>query len=196
MELPAGAVQTDSPASHAKALVDRVLPQIYDELRALAASLMRRERPGHTLQPTALVHEAYLRLLGQRQLDFSDRLRVLGAAARIMRRVLVDHARGRGRRKRGGGRVCLTLSEDVACTPAVDVDLLALDEALTRLRAACAQDHEIVELRFFGGLSLDEIAALLGISERTVRRRFVFARAWLFRELGRPPAAPPPPARP
>lgn len=187
--LPSGAPQ----ATPARDLVDRVLPQIYDELRAVAGALMRRERAGHTLQPTALVHEAYLRLLDQRELDFNDRLRVLGAAARIMRRVLVDHARTRQRHKRGGGLVRLTLSEDLASAPGLDVDVLALDEALRRLGALDATDQDIVELRFFGGLASEEIAALLGTSERTVRRRYAFARAWLFRELRRGTQAPPRP---
>ncbi len=170
--------------------IEHVLPLLYDELRALAGALMRHERPDHTLQATALVHEAYLRLASQRRLDPHDRAQVMAAAARVMRRVLVDHARARGRLKRGGRRLRLTLSDDLALAPGIDLDLLALDDALQRLAQVSVADHAVIELRFFGGLSLLEIAQVQGSSERTVRRRYAFARAWLWRELGREAALP------
>jgi len=152
---------------------------VYGELRRLAASYLRRERPDHTLQPTALVHEAFIRLVDQRQIDWSNRAQFMGLAAVMMRRILVNHARDRVADKRGGGleRVPLTLAADGI--GAAEVNLLDLHEALDRLAQADGRKAQIVELKFFGGLSTDEIAATLGISTATVERDWKFARAWL-----------------
>jgi len=161
---------------------DRLMEVVYQELRELAARRLRGERPGHTLQPTALVHEAFLRLAERPDVRWSGRTHFFRAAALQMRRVLVDHARARNRAKRAGGLLRVTLTDDLAATPP-EVDILALDEALARLDRRSAQDRTIVELKFFAGMTEEEIAAALGISDRTVRRRWTFARAWLLREL-------------
>ena len=159
----------------------------YEELRRLAASYLRRERPGHTLQPTALVHEAYVRLLDQRKVDWSNRAQFMGLAAVMMRRILVNHARDRAADKRGGGaeHVPLTLAGEPIGAP--EVNLLDLHEALERLGATDPRKARIVELKFFGGLTTDEMAETLGISAATVERDWKFARAWLYGALsGRP----------
>jgi RNA polymerase sigma factor (TIGR02999 family) len=163
--------------------LDRMLPLVYDELHRLAAGYLRRERPDHTLQPTALVHEAYLRLVKQRQVDWRNRAQFLGVAAGMMRRILVNHARDRSAAKRAGGRkqVSLSLVEDGRAPP--DVDLIALEDALARLAALDERKGRVVELRFFGGLAMDEIAEVLGISRATVEREWSFARAWLYDAL-------------
>jgi RNA polymerase sigma factor (TIGR02999 family) len=162
---------------------EQVLPLIYDELRRLAASYLRRERPDHTLQPTALVHEAYIRLIDQRQVDWSNRAQFIGLAAVMMRRILVNHARDRIAAKRGGSaeRVPLTIVAEQLGAP--EVDLLGLDEALDRLAALDGRKSQIVELKFFGGLTMDEIAATVGVSRATVERDWTFARAWLYRAI-------------
>ena len=162
---------------------EQMLPLIYDELRRLAASYLRRERPDHTLQPTALVHEAYIRLIDQRQVDWSNRAQFIGLAAVMMRRILVNHARDRIAAKRGGSaeRVPLTIVAELIGAP--EVDLLSLDEALDRLAALDGRKSQIVELKFFGGLTMDEIAATLGVSRATVERDWTFARAWLYRAI-------------
>lgn len=161
---------------------DALLPLVYDELKALAAHHLAHERDDHTLQPTALVHEAYLRMLDQRNVAWNDRIHFVRIAAQQIRRILVDHARAKGRVKRGGDLVRVTLHDDAAST-GEDLDLLALDDALARLDERAPEDRQVVELKFFGGLTESEIAAVLGIGERTVRRRWSFARAWLYREL-------------
>jgi RNA polymerase sigma factor (TIGR02999 family) len=160
--------------------LDRMLPLVYDELHRLAAGYLRRERPDHTLQPTALVHEAYLRLVRQRQVDWRNRAQFLGVAAGMMRRILVNHARDRSAGKRAGGReqVSLSLVEDGRGPP--DIDLIALEDALARLTSLDERKGRVVELRFFGGLAMDEIAEVLGISRATVEREWSFARAWLY----------------
>jgi RNA polymerase sigma-70 factor (ECF subfamily) len=162
---------------------------LYRELRRLAEAAMRAERANHTLQPTALVHEAYLRLAGD-QGRFDSRAHFLGVAASAMRRVLVDHARGRNAHKRGSGATLVTLDdvEDLPQPVAEDVDLVVLDDALSRLAALDARQGQIVELRFFGGLSVEETAAVVGVSERTVKRDWQMSRAWLRREMARAPA--------
>jgi RNA polymerase sigma factor (TIGR02999 family) len=162
---------------------EQMLPLIYDELRRLAASYLRRERPDHTLQPTALVHEAYMRLIDQRQVDWSNRAQFIGLAAVMMRRILVNHARDRIAAKRGGSaeRVPLTIVAEQIGAP--EVDLLGLDEALDRLAALDGRKSRIVELKFFGGLTMDEIAATVGMSRATVERDWTFARAWLYRAI-------------
>jgi RNA polymerase sigma factor (TIGR02999 family) len=162
---------------------ERMLPLVYDELRRLAARYLRQERPGHTLQPTALVHEAYVRLIDQRQVDWSNRAQFVGLAAVMMRRILVNHARDRVADKRGGGaeHVPLTVAGDRADAPGID--LLDLHEALDRLAELDPRQSQIVELKFFGGLTMDEIADTLRISRATVERDWKFARAWLYRAV-------------
>jgi RNA polymerase sigma factor (TIGR02999 family) len=160
---------------------------LYRELRRLAETAMRAERANHTLQPTALVHEAFLRLVGE-QGQFASRAHFLGAASGAMRRVLVDHARGRNAQKRGSGATLVTVDDldDLPQQPAAaTVDLVVLDDALSRLTALDARQGQIVELRFFGGLSVEETAAVVGVSERTVKREWQLSRAWLRRELFR-----------
>lgn len=160
-----------------------MLPEAYDELRRLAARAMRDQRPGHTLQPTALVHEVYLKLLDSSH-EPVDRTHLLATAARAMRQILVDHARARASEKRGGDAVRVTLSlADTPSNPEI-LDLLAFDEALRRLEALDIQQVKIVELRYIVGLSVEETAAALGLSERTVKRDAAMAKAWLSRELG------------
>jgi RNA polymerase sigma factor (TIGR02999 family) len=158
----------------------RLIPLVYGELRRRAGGYLRRERPGHTLQPTALVHEAYLRLVGL-QGQWRSRSQFFGVASNLMRRILVDHARRRRAAKRDAIRV--TLNE--AAEPAVEreVDLVRLDEALSELSALDARQARVVELRYFGGLTLDEAAQLLGVSIATVKRDWTLARAWLFDRL-------------
>jgi len=159
---------------------------LYRELRRVAEAAMRDERADHTLQPTALVHEAFLRLAGD-QGRFESRAHFLGVAAGAMRRVLVDHARGRNAQKRGSGATLVTVDDlDDLPQPSVDdVDLGVLDDALSRLTALDARQGQIVELRFFGGLSVEETAAVVGVSERTVKREWQLSRAWLRREIAR-----------
>jgi RNA polymerase sigma-70 factor, ECF subfamily len=160
--------------------LDQMLPVVYNELHRLASSYLSREAPGHTLQPTALVHEAYLRLVDQRRVDWRNRAQFLGVAASLMRRILVNHARDRAARKRGGNpnRVSLSLVEAPSGRP--DVELIALEEALERLAALDERKSKVVELKFFGGLTIEEIAEVLQVSGATVEREWAFARAWLY----------------
>jgi RNA polymerase sigma factor (TIGR02999 family) len=164
--------------------LDEIVPKLYDELRRMAARFLRAERADHTLQPTALVHEAYLRLVDQRSVDQLSRGHFCALAARIMRRLLVDHARTHRRAKRGGGRGAVPIDDalEVACD-GVDLDLVALDDALTRLAAIDAQQARVVELRYFGGLSIEETAEVLAVSPMTVKREWAMARAWLHQQL-------------
>ena len=162
--------------------LEALTPLVYDELRRLARSYMRQERPGHTLQSTALVHEAFLRLVDQR-VRWNSRAQFFGIAAQMMRRILVDHAKAQSAAKRGAGAFRIELDEGLAAFPQRDVDLLALDEALKRLTKVDPQRSRIVELRFFGGLSNEESAEVLGISPATIQRQWSGARAWLFHEL-------------
>jgi RNA polymerase sigma factor (TIGR02999 family) len=157
---------------------------IYDELHRLARSYMRRERPGHTLATTGLVHEAYLRLIGQ-EVNWQSRAHFFGIAAQMMRRVLVDHAKGQQRAKRGGGALRVSLDEPAFVTKTPGMDMVALDESLNRLEQLDPQRAQIVELRFFGGLSNEESAKVLKISPATVQRQWAGARAWLYHELSR-----------
>ena len=161
----------------------RLIPLLYEELRRMAARMMARERNAGTLQPTALVHEAYLRLLGDGTAEWQNRAHFMGAAALAMRRILVDHARKRSRMKRGAGRERITLADDHAQYETSPEDLLALDQALAGLEARDAEMARVVELRYFGGLTIDETAEAMAISERTVRRHWSAARAWLHRAL-------------
>jgi RNA polymerase sigma factor (TIGR02999 family) len=163
---------------------EALMPIVYEELRRLANHYLRQERSGHTLQPTALVHEAYLRLAGIRELRFSSRAHFYGAAARVMRRVLVDYARQRARDKRGGPSLALVPFAEAIDTPIdAGLDLVALDEALVALERLAPDRARVVELRYFGGLSVDDTAEYLGIAPATVKRHWAFARAWLFRRL-------------
>jgi RNA polymerase sigma factor (TIGR02999 family) len=166
-----------------QAAFDEVFPLVYAELRRIAAREMRREKPGRTLQTTALVHEAYLRLLKGASVSFENRAHFLGIAAHAMREILIEHARARSARKRGGGAVRLTLDDLVAPVPSPSIDVLALDEALQRLARLDERHARVVELRYFGGLSVEETAAALELSPATVKRAWTIARAWLFREL-------------
>jgi len=165
---------------------DRLLSLVYDDLKAVAGRAMRRERPGHTLQTTALVHEAYLRLFRGSMPAIHDRAHLLGIAARAMRQILVEHARGRLAAKRGDGRVAVPLDEARVGVEAPSADVLALDEALDRLAGLDARQARVVELRHFGGLGVEEVGEALGISPATVKREWAVARAWLYRELSRP----------
>ena len=165
--------------------LDRLLPEIYAELRRLARSYLRRERPDHTLQPTALVHEAFLKLIDQRVVRWQNRAHFFGIAAQAMRRILVDHARAGAAGKRGAGERPMSLDEALVLTDAPNVDVLALDEALTRLAAIDLQQSRVVELRFFGGLTMEETAEVLSISPATVGREWTLAKAWLYAELKR-----------
>jgi RNA polymerase sigma factor (TIGR02999 family) len=164
--------------------LDRVMPVVYDELRLLAESIFRRERPDHSLQATALVHEAYLRLVGRPDLEWKNRRHFFGIAAQAMRRILVDHARRKGARKRTGGRA-VTLDEELAAPLAASPDdILGVDDALARLAALSPRAAQVVELRYFAGLSVEETAEALGTSPATVKRDWLSARAWLQREVG------------
>lgn len=165
------------------AALDRLMPLVYAELRRLARHYMSRERLGHTLQTTALVNEAYLRLVVQENIHWENRAHFFGIAARLMRQILIEHARGRGAAKRGGAQLRLSLSRVDRLASRPDVDLLALDEALRRLEALDPQKSRIVELRYFGGLGIEETAEVLGISPATVKREWSMARAWLRSEL-------------
>ena len=161
----------------------RLVPLVHAELHRLARRYLRGERPGHPLQTTALVNEAYLRLIDARQVRWQNRAHFFGVSARLLRRILVDFARQRGYQKRGGGACHVSLDEALAVGRKPDEDLLALDEALQALAAVDARKGQVVELRFFGGLSVDETAEVLAVSAETVRRDWRLARAWLKRRL-------------
>jgi RNA polymerase sigma factor (TIGR02999 family) len=165
--------------------LDNLLPLVYDELRRQAAAQLHRERVNHTLQPTALVHEVYLRLVNQKHLGWQNRAHFFGLTAQMMRRILVDHARSHRAEKRGGAELRLTLDEGVAATPQRDLDVMALDEALVKLEKIDSQKSRMVELRFFSGLSIEDTAEVMGLSPRTVTRQWQTAKAWLHRELTR-----------
>jgi RNA polymerase sigma-70 factor (ECF subfamily) len=162
--------------------LEAILPLVYDELRRLARANLRQQRPNHTLQTTALVHEAYLRLAGEKSPQVQNRAHFLGIAAQLMRWILVDYERNRRAAKRGAGLTRITLDESIA-SPQRVVDLLALDEALDRLAELDAQQSQIIELRYFGGLSVEDASEFLGISPATVKRSWASARAWLLREM-------------
>ena len=163
--------------------LERLTPLVEAELRRLARGYMGRERHGHTLQPTALVNEAFLRLTDARQVRWQDRAHFLGISARLMRRVLVDHARARGYRKRGGDAHRVTLDEGLVAVPELALDVVALDRALEALAAVDERKSQVIELRFFGGLSVEETAEVLHVSPDTVKRDWRLAKLWLLREL-------------
>ncbi len=171
--------------------LDRVFPIVYREMRRLAAGYLRGERVGHTLQPTALVHEAYLRLVGQRDRGWNNRAHFMGIAARAMRSVLVDHARRRKAQKRGGGQAAVPLDTTLLVADGQAVAFDDLDRALVDLARLSERQARVVELRYFGGLTIEETAELLGVAPVTVKRDWTLARAWLYRELsGAGPDAP------
>jgi len=161
----------------------KLIPLVYAELRRLAAHYLRGERPDHTLQPTALVHEAYLRLTKLREMDWQSRSHFFATAATVMRRILVDHARAQQADKREGFREAISLDEALIVSPARSSQLIALDDALDRLAKLDVRRSKIVELRFFGGLNEEETGAVLGISVRTVKRDWRVAKAWLYNEV-------------
>jgi RNA polymerase sigma factor (TIGR02999 family) len=168
-----------------KAALEELMPLVYDELRRLARSYLRRQAQTHLLQPTALVHEAYLRLVGQKSVTLQNRAQFFGLAATMMRNILVDHARLHRAAKRGGSQYNLSISKADRLSAKPELDLVALDDALNDLEAIKPQYSRIVELRFFGGLTIQETAAVLGISHATVERDWSFARSWLRREMSK-----------
>jgi len=163
--------------------LEGLMQLVYKELRRLANHYLRSERPDHTLQPTALVHEAYIRLVGQNQVRWQNRAHFFGVAAQMMRRVLVDHARANCRAKRGGAAQKLSFDETINLYQRQDKQIVELDESLTRLREIDSRKSEVVELRYFGGMSVEETAEILGVSVNTVMRDWNMAKAWLYQEL-------------
>jgi RNA polymerase sigma factor (TIGR02999 family) len=165
--------------------LEQLVPLVYGELRRLAQAYLRRERPDHTLQSTALVHEAFLRLVNQRSVHWKNRAHFFGIAAQLIRRILVDHARAHQADKRGAGAFKLSLDEAIGVARKQDLDLVALDDALHKLARLDPQQGRIVELRFFTGLSIEETAEVIGVSPATVKREWSTARAWLYRDLSK-----------
>jgi len=165
--------------------LDALIPLVYDELRRIASRYLSHERPDHTLQPTALAHEAYLRLVGQKDVRWQNRAHFCGIASQLMRRILVDHARTHRAEKRGHGVPPLVIDEALAIASEPTADVIALDDALSRLACVDPPQSRLVELRFFGGLSIEEAAEVLGVSPATVKREWSMAKAWLHRELER-----------
>jgi RNA polymerase sigma factor (TIGR02999 family) len=163
--------------------LEKLTPLVYQELKRLAARYLRRERREHTLQSTALVHEAWLRLIDQKQVHWQNRAQFFGIAAEMIRRILIDHARGRQAAKRGDGAIKLSLDDALATPNRCDLDLVALDDALHDLGKLDPQQGRLVELRFFAGLSIEESAEALGVSPATVKREWTAAKAWLYREI-------------
>jgi RNA polymerase sigma factor (TIGR02999 family) len=161
----------------------KLLDAVYRELHQMAARYMRRERADHTLQPTALIHEAYFRLIDQREKDWQNRAHFYGVAAQVMRRILVDYARTHRTAKRGGAHQKVSLDDAILLSPEQSDEIVALDEALSRLARLDPRQTRVVELRFFGGLSEEETAQLLGVSSRTIKRDWSMAKAWLYGEL-------------
>jgi RNA polymerase sigma-70 factor, ECF subfamily len=166
-----------------KETLDKLMPVVYDELRRQAARYLRREKAGHTLQTTALIHEAYVRLVDQHNVQWQNRAQFFGMAAQMMRRILVDHARTKKRAKRGGSDIKVSLGDADVLVKGQDLDVVALDEALNRLAEIDEQQSRVVELRFFSGLTVEETAEVMNISPATVKRDWSMAKAWLHREL-------------
>ena len=162
---------------------ERLIPLVYDDLRELASNYLRRENPGHTLQSTALVNEAFMKLVDQTRVNWQGKTHFFAVSAEIMRRILVDHARSKQRQKRGGDRQRIALHDDLKVSAQRDEDLLAVDEAILKLAERDPRQAKIVELRFFGGLTVAEVAEVLGVSKRTVEAEWTMIRAWLRREL-------------
>jgi RNA polymerase sigma factor (TIGR02999 family) len=167
--------------------LDALVPVVYSELRRMAARFLRRERTEHTFQPTALVHEAFLKLIDQRDVDWQSRAHFFGVSAQLMRRILVDHARERAARKRGGGLHHVALEDAFAISASNHIDVIAVDDALHRLASIDPDQVRLVELRFFAGLTIDETAEVLGWSSGSVKREWIVAKAWLQRELSEGP---------
>jgi RNA polymerase sigma factor (TIGR02999 family) len=167
------------------AALDALIPLVYGELRRLARHYLQREKQNHTLSSTSLVHEAYLRLITQTEVSWQNRAHFFGVASQMMRRILVDHARKYAYAKRGGGATTLALDEALCSPQRRDIDLVALDDALNSLAKLDQRQSRLVELRFFGGLSIEETSEVLGVSTPTVKRDWASARAWLFREISR-----------
>ncbi len=176
------AIHQESP-SVGSGTRDELIVLTYNELRRLAAKYLRDERPDHTLQPTALVHEAYMRIVGQEKVEWQSEEHFIGVAAMMMRRILMNHAKSKNRQKRGGGAYKIALGDTDIAINGDGIDLIEMDEALERLARDHAEESRIVELRFFGGLSIAETARVLDVSESTVERDWKFARTWLLREL-------------
>jgi RNA polymerase sigma factor (TIGR02999 family) len=172
-----------------RAALDALMPVVYSELRRLAHHYLNNERPGHTLQSTALVHEVYVRLVGQNPPEWQNRAHFFGVAATLMRQILVDYARRHRADKRGGGAVRLDLDAAAGVASPMDVDIVRLDEALNTLKEMDPQQSRVVEMKFFAGLTIEETAEVLGISESGVKREWFTARAWLLRELERSPSS-------
>lgn len=187
METPDVTILLHNWAGGDQQALDQLTPVVYDELRRLAASYMRRERQDHTLQSTALVNEAYLKLVDQKNVVWQNRAHFFGIAAQMIRRILVDHARAHKAEKRGGGAGVLSLDEAIGVPERRDIEILSLNDALTRLAELDPQQARVVELRFFTGLSIEETAEVVGVSPATVKREWAAARAWLFREISRKP---------
>ncbi|MGA2216889.1 MAG: sigma-70 family RNA polymerase sigma factor [Terracidiphilus sp.] len=171
-----------------KSVIERLMPLVYDELHLRASRYMRQERAGHTLQPTALVHEAYLKLVGQREASFRNRAHFFAIASQLMRRILIDHARARLTVRRGGDQAGLSLQYaalEYAAQLRTDTPqgMIAVDDALQKLKALDPRQEQIVEMRFFGGLTVEETAEVLGVSTRTIEREWTVARAWLYAQL-------------
>ena len=166
-----------------RAALDQILPIVYQELRRMAGNYLRQENPGHTLQPTALVHEAWLRLIDQARVDWRNRAQFFGVAAQMMRRILVDHAKAKHREKRGGEAVKLSLDETINLSQERAADLLALDDAIGELTRVDERKSRVVELRYFGGFSVEETAQILGVSPETVMRDWKMAKAWLYQQI-------------
>lgn len=166
-----------------RAALEELLPAVYPELRRIAGRYFRRERADHTLQPTALVHEAYLKLIDQKHADWRNRAQFFGVAAQAMRRILVDHAREHAAAKRGGGARPVTLVDAMGASGERGIDVLALDEALTRFTSLYPEQGRLVELRYFGGLTIEETGEVMGLSAATVKRQWAVARAWLLAQL-------------
>jgi RNA polymerase sigma factor (TIGR02999 family) len=171
--------------------LDRLIPVVYDELRRLAGRCMSQEGPGHTLQSTAVVHEAYLKLFDQQRVQWQNRTQFFAVAAQLIRRILVDHARGANAAKRGGVARKLSLDENLGVFESRDLDLVALDDAMAALARFDPQQSRVIELRFFAGLTIEETAETLGVSPTTVKRDWITAKAWLFNELNRATPAQP-----
>jgi RNA polymerase sigma factor (TIGR02999 family) len=166
-----------------RAALDQLLPVVYQELRRMAGNYLRQENPGHTLQPTALVHEAWLRLIDQARVDWRNRAQFFGVAAQMMRRILVDHAKAKHREKRGGDAVKLSLDDVINLSGERAADLLALDDALDELTRVDERKSRVVELRYFGGFTVEEIAQILEVSPETVMRDWKLAKAWLYQQI-------------
>lgn len=166
---------------------DNLMPLVYDQLRGLARSMLNQESPGQTLQPTALVNETYLRMADQTRVDWRGKTHFFAIGAKMMRRILVDHARSKKRQKRGGGMHRIPLHDDLRVTNRNDEDVLAIEAALCKLTELDPRQAQIVELRFFGGLTVEEVAEVLGVSKRTVESDWTMVRAWLRRELAEEP---------